>query len=136
MRADYYHFDGKYGGENDKGFRYGLELQPISNLRIGEYDDGGEKFGGDIAYIYNISPPQKRELTEFAPDLFSPVLREYSQRIITATTGPQIQILRTPTLTTTMTRISPEMIFTTFMTVAAMIRIATRKHQYGNTNRR
>ena len=134
VRADYYHFDGKYGGENDKGFRYGLELQPISNLRIGAfYDDGGEKFGGDIAYIYNISPPQKRELTEFAPDLFSPVLREYSQRIITATTGPQIQILRTPTLTTTMTRISPEMIFTTFMTVAAMIRIATMETPIGGS---
>ena len=30
VAADYYHFDGKYGGENDKGFRYGLELQPIN----------------------------------------------------------------------------------------------------------
>ena len=94
VRADYYHFDGKYGGENDNGFRYGLEVQPIANLRIGAfYDDGGEKFGGDIAYVYNIAPPQKRELTEFAPDLFSPILREYSQRIITATTGPQIEVL-------------------------------------------
>ena len=127
VRADYYHFDGKYGGENDKGFRYGLELQPISNLRIGAfYDDGGEKFGGDIAYIYNISPPQKREsAVAFSPDLFSPVLREYSQRIITATTGPQIQVLRTPTLTTTMTRIFPAMTLTTFMTMVGMTTIMT-----------
>ena len=89
VRADYYLFDGKYGGEDDKGFRYGLEVQPISNLRIGAfYDDGGEKFGGDIAYIYNFGIrqlSQKRESTEFAPDLFSPVLREYSQRIIATT---------------------------------------------------
>ena len=37
LRADYYLFDGKYGGEDDKGFRYGLELQPINNLRIGVF---------------------------------------------------------------------------------------------------
>ena len=102
VRADYYHFDGKYGGENDNGFRYGLELQPIANLRIGAfYDDGGEKFGGDIAYIYNISPPQKRELN-FAPDLFSPIVREYSQRIITAAIGPgtslRISVIGTATI--------------------------------------
>ena len=114
VRADYYHFDGKYGGENDNGFRYGLEVQPIANLRIGAfYDDGGEKFGGDIAYVYNIAPPQKRELTEFAPDLFSPILREYSQRIITATTGPQIEVLRTPTLTTFMVSVVSAMIIRT-----------------------
>ena len=117
VRADYYHFDGKYGGENDNGFRYGLELQPINNLRIGAfYDDGGEKFGGDIAYIYNISPPQKRESTGFAPDLFSPVVREYSQRIITATTGPQIQVLRIPTLTTFMVSVISAITTTTTMT--------------------
>ena len=114
VAADYYHFDGKYGGENDNGFRYGLELQPIANLRIAAfYDDGGEKFGGDIAYVYNIAPPQKRELTEFAPDLFSPILREYSQRIITATTGPQIEVLRTPTLTTFMVSVVSAMIIRT-----------------------
>ena len=102
VRADYYHYSGEYGVENDNGFRYGLEVQPIANLRIGAfYDDGGEKFGGDIAYIYNISPLQKRESkVAFSPDLFSPIVREYSQRIITATTGPQIQVLRIPTLTT------------------------------------
>ena len=126
VRADYYHFDGKYGGENDKGFRYGLELQPIANLRIGAfYDDGGEKFGGDIAYVYNIAPPQKRELTEFAPDLFSPVLREYSQRIITATTGPQIQVLRIPTLTTFMVSVISAITTTTTMTTPHLIEVMT-----------
>ena len=126
VRADYYHFDGKYGGENDNGFRYGLELQPINNLRIGAfYDDGGEKFGGDIAYIYNISPPQKRESTGFAPDLFSPVVREYSQRIITATTGPQIQVLRIPTLTTFMVSVISAITTTTTMTTPHLEEITT-----------
>ena len=84
LRADYYLFDGKYGGKDDKGFRYGLEVQPINNLRIGAfYDDGGEKFGGDIVYVYNFGIPQKRESkVAFSPDLFSPILREYSQRIM------------------------------------------------------
>ena len=52
LAADYYHYDGEYGVEDDKGLRYGLEVQPINDLRIGVfYDDGGEKFGGDIAFI-------------------------------------------------------------------------------------
>ena len=71
VRTDYYNYHGKYGGGNDKGLRYGLEVQPISDLRIGVfYDDGGEKFGGDIAYTYNFGNRQsspKRE-SEFAPD--------------------------------------------------------------------
>ena len=120
VRADYYHYSGEYGVENDNGFRYGLEVQPINDLRIGVfYDDGGEKFGGDIAYIYNISPPQKRE-SNFSPDLFSPVVREYSQRIITATTGPQIQVLRTPTLTTFMVSVVAAM---TIRTTTEMLTI-------------
>ena len=94
VAADYYHYDGKYGGEDDKGFRYGLELQPLAGLQLGIfYDDGGEKFGGDIVYVYNIAAPAKRESKDaFSPDLFAPVLREYSQRIITATTGPGISL--------------------------------------------
>ena len=132
VRADYYHFDGKYGGENDKGFRYGMEVKPIDNLHIGIfYDDGGEKFGGDIVYVYNIAAPQKRESKDaFSPDLFAPIVREYSQRIITATTGPQIQVLRIPTLTTFMTTTIPVMTITniignfvsltTFMTEAGL----------------
>ena len=96
VAADYYYFDGEYGGEDDKGFRYGLEVQPINDLRIGVfYDDGGEKFGGDIVYVYNFGIPQKREsAVAFSPDLFSPVVREYSQRIISTTTL-QIEVLRT-----------------------------------------
>ena len=131
VRADYYHYSGEYGVENDKGLRYGLEVQPISNLRIGAfYDDGGEKFGGDIAYVYNISEPQlslKQESTGFAPDLFSPILREYSQRIITATTGPQISLRATLTTYTTMTFEPTTTTITTgnLMTVANVMRIAT-----------
>ena len=129
VRADYYHYSGEYGVENDNGFRYGLELQPISNLRIGAfYDDGGEKFGGDIVYVYNIAAPQKRESNaNFSPDLFSPVLREYSQRIITATTGPQISLRATLTTYTTTTFEPTTTTITTgnFMTVANVMRIAT-----------
>ena len=89
VRADYYYYDGDYGVEDDNGFRYGLELQPINDLRIGVfYDDGEQKFGGDIVYVYNFGIPQKRESkVAFSPDLFSPVLREYSQRIMTAHIG-------------------------------------------------
>ena len=130
LRGDYYHFDGKYGGEDDKGFRYGLELQPISDLRIGVfYDDGGEKFGGDIAYTYNFGIPQKRESkVAFSPDLFSPVLREYSQRILITTTE-QIEVLRTPTLTTFITTTIPVMTITNiignFITLTNSITMAT-----------
>ena len=127
VRADYYLFDGKYGGEDDKGFRYGLEVQPINNLRIGAfYDDGGEKFGGDIAYIYNFGIPQKRESTaDFSPDLFSPVLREYSQRIITAQLGPQLRFITTAMTINTGTMITPQMVFTNTMTMAGMTTILT-----------
>ena len=132
VRADYYLFDGKYGGEDDKGLRYGLEVQPISNLRIGAfYDDGGEKFGGDIAYVYNFGNrqlSQKRESTaDFSPDLFSPVLREYSQRIISTTT---LQIVEVPTLTLFTTTTIPARVQRTtlglgFMTVSMPITVAT-----------
>ena len=101
VAADYYHYDGKYSLAADNGFRYGLEVQPISDLRIGIfYDDGGEEFGGNIAYVYNISPPERE--SNFAPDLFSPILREYQQRIITAAIGPgtslSIRIIGTATI--------------------------------------
>ena len=126
VAADYYHFDGKYGGENDNGFRYGMEVKPIDNLHIGIfYDDGGEKFGGDIVYVYNIAAPQKRKSTEFAPDLFSPVVREYSQRIITATTGPQIEVLRIPTLTTFMVSVISAITTTTTMTTPHLVEVMT-----------
>ena len=122
LRGDYYHFDGKYGGEDDKGFRYGLELQPINDLRIGVfYDDGGEEFGGDIVYVYNFGIPQKREsAVAFSPDLFSPVLREYSQRIMTAQLGPQLRFITMAISVMTATIITPERVFTTPITMAGM----------------
>ena len=121
VRTDYYNYHGKYGGGNDKGLRYGLEIQPINDLRIGVfYDDGGEKFGGDIAYTYNFGnrqSSQKRE-SEFAPDLFSPVVREYSQRIMTAQLGPQLRFITMAISVMTATIITPEMISTDIMTMA------------------
>ena len=129
LRGDYYHFDGKYGGEDDKGFRYGLEVQPINDLRIGVfYDDGGEEFGGDIAYTYNFGNrqlSQKRESTaDFSPDLFSPIVREYSQRILITTTE-QIEVLTTAMTINTGTMITPQMVFTNTITMAGMTTILT-----------
>ena len=129
VRGDYYYFDGKYGGEDDKGFRYGLEVQPLADLRIGIfYDDGGEKFGGDIVYAYNFGIPQKREsAVAFSPDLFAPVLREYSQRIISTTT---LQVVEVPTLTLFTTTTIPARVQRTtlglgFITVSMPITVAT-----------
>ena len=123
VAADYYHYDGEYGLDADKGFRYGLEVQPINNLHIGVfYDDGGEKFGGDIVYVYNIAAPAKRESKDaFSPDLFAPIVREYSQRIITATTGPGIS-LSVRAIMTTFTTMTAELITrtTTFSTMAGV----------------
>ena len=36
LKCHYYHFDGKYGGEDDKGFRYGFDCCRHSR----EYDRG------------------------------------------------------------------------------------------------
>ena len=95
--------------------------------------NGGEnKFGGNIG-IYNFGIrqlSQKRESTAILPLIyFSPVLREYSQRII-ATTTLQIEVLRTPTLTSFITTTIPVMTvtniignfvsLTTFMTAAGL----------------
>ena len=127
VRADYYYYDGEYGVEDDNGFRYGLEVQPLAGLQLGVfYDDGGEKFGGDIVYVYNFGNRQsspKRE-SNFAPDLFSPVLREYSQRIVITTTE-RIEVLRTPISVMTTRTITPEMVITTTMTMAGMTTIIT-----------
>ena len=136
VAADYYYFDGKYGVEDDKGFRYGLEVQPINDLRIGVfYDDGGEKFGGDIVYVYNFGIPQKRESkVAFSPDLFSPVLREYSQRIISTTTL-QIEVLRTPTLTTFITTTIPVMTTRTTAGIGNFITLINFMTMAGMTTR-
>ena len=132
VAADYYYFDGKYGGEDDKGFRYGLEVQPINDLRIGVfYDDGGEKFGGDIVYVYNFGIPQKREsAVAFSPDLFAPVLREYSQRISIAETTPFAFIT---TAMTTTRRITTSAMTTTIFSTMAGLRTTTYMTAAGMT---
>ena len=95
VAADYYHYDGDYGVEDDNGLRYGFAVQPINDLRIGIfYDDGGEEFGGDISFVHNFDAPQKRQSkVVFAPDLFAPVVREYSQRIVLATLANSNQVI-------------------------------------------
>ena len=135
VAADYYHYDGEYGVEDDKGFRYGLEVQPIDDLRIGVfYDDGGEKFGGDIVYVYNFGIPQKRESTaDFSPDLFSPIVREYSQRILITTTE-RIEVLRMPTLTTFMITTIPAITTFTANTIVAMTTRTTTQNFITLTN--
>ena len=94
VAADYYHYDGKYDLAADDGFRYGIEWHPSADLRLGVfYDDGGEEFGGDIVYVYNIAAPAKRESKDaFSPDLFVPILREHSQRVITMAKGPGVSL--------------------------------------------
>ncbi|MGI9338535.1 MAG: inverse autotransporter beta domain-containing protein, partial [Gammaproteobacteria bacterium] len=48
--ADYYRFDGEGDTKADEGFRYGLQWNPNSALRLNLfYDNGGERFGGDMA---------------------------------------------------------------------------------------
>ena len=146
VAADYYHYDGKYSLAADNGFRYGLEVQPISDLRIGIfYDDGGEEFGGNIAYTYNIAAPAKRESkVAFAPDLFSPVLREYQQRIITAAIGPGISLsvgifsvivsrttITAATITTAMTMFGAEVRTTTETRTTMLSRMASVRFTLG-----
>ena len=109
-----------------------MEVQPINDLRIGVfYDDGGEKFGGDIAYTYNFGnrqlSQQQESTADFSPDLFSPILREYSQRIISTTT---LQVVEVPTLTLFTTTTIPARVQRTtlglgFMTVSMPITVAT-----------
>ena len=146
VAADYYHYDGKYSLAADNGFRYGLEVQPISDLRIGIfYDDGGEEFGGNIAYTYNITAPAKRESkVAFSPDLFSPVLREYQQRIITAAIGPGISLsvgifsvivsrttITAATITTAMTMFGAEVRTTTETRTTMLSRMASVRFTLG-----
>ena len=125
VRADYYYYDGEYGVEDDNGFRYGLEVQPLAGLQLGVfYDDGGEKFGGDIVYVYNFGNRQsspKRE-SNFAPDLFSPVVREYSQRISIAETTPFAFIT---TAITTTGRITTSAMTTAIFSTMAGLRTTT-----------
>ncbi|MGI9337302.1 MAG: inverse autotransporter beta domain-containing protein [Gammaproteobacteria bacterium] len=106
--VDYYRFDGDGNTKAEDGFRYGVQWHPTPALRLNLfYDDGGEKFGGDIAYAWTIGERQKRESdAAFAPDMFAAVSREYSQRIATVATTPDnvrsvITTMRTTTRITT-----------------------------------
>ena len=93
-RADYYHYESKHGLDSDNGFRYGVEIHPLAGLRLGVlYDLGEGGIGGEIAYRFNIGgAPARVSDDTFVPDLFAPVLREYSQRIVQASIGVNLRI--------------------------------------------
>lgn len=87
----YYAFEGKYGQEDDDGFRVGLELSPpqTSGLKLeAVYDSGdeGNNFGGAISYLHNIGSANQstaaRNATFVAQDyFFAPAEREHTQRL-------------------------------------------------------
>ncbi|MGI9337028.1 MAG: inverse autotransporter beta domain-containing protein, partial [Gammaproteobacteria bacterium] len=71
LAVDYYNFDGERSAKSDDGLRYGVELHPFAGFRLDVlYDDGNEKFGGNIGYSHTIGKRQKRESNAaFSPDM-------------------------------------------------------------------
>ena len=92
--AAYYYYEGKTGTPADKGFRYGAALSPGYGFKLKVfYDNSGEEVGGEVSYAHTIGGNEAQTSGgggEFAPDLFAPVWREYSQRIglVTTTISP------------------------------------------------
>ncbi len=125
--VDYYHFVGEGDTAKENGFRYGMEWHPTPALRLNLfYDDGGEKFGGDIAYAWTLGETQARQNggETFAPDMFAAVSREYSQRIATvAAVGISLRISIVGIMTNAMT--IPAITTTTGMTAAAITTTTT-----------
>ena len=99
--ATYYRWEGEYGDEDDKGFRYYLQLQPAvlgSRLRLrlelDSPDVGSVDWGGAASYSYLLNAPEPAaaaaaESGFFDPraHFFDPVRREYSQRIVRSVFG-------------------------------------------------
>ena len=86
--VDYYHFDEKHNAKVDEGFRYGAEAHLVPGLRLAlYYDDGGEELGGELSYTHTIGEVRQAQTSggQFQPDLFAPVWREHSQRIVLTT---------------------------------------------------
>ncbi|MGI9338784.1 MAG: inverse autotransporter beta domain-containing protein, partial [Gammaproteobacteria bacterium] len=129
--VDYYHFEGEDTTAKDKGFRYGMQWHPTPALQLNLfYDDGGEQFGGDIAYVWTVGEPQNTASSRLPagaaipPDLFAPISREHSQRIATvaARVGSIIEQVSIVGIMTTAVTV-PEM--TTAVTVAAVTTAVT-----------
>ena len=91
----YYRWEGEYGDEDDKGFRYHLQLQPAGlgarlrlRLELDSPDDGSVDWGGAVLYSYLFDAPALSAAAAAASGFdprahfFDPVRREYSQRIV------------------------------------------------------
>ena len=91
----YYRWEGEYGDEDDKGFRYHLQLKPAGlgarlrlRLELDSPDDGSADWGGAVSYSYLFGAPAPSVAAVAASDFdprahfFDPVRREYSQRIV------------------------------------------------------
>ena len=96
----YYRWEGEYGDEDDKGFRYHLQLKPAflgSRLRfrleLDSPDDGSVDWGGAVSYSYLFGAPAPAAAAAAASGFdprahfFDPVRREYSQRIVRSAGG-------------------------------------------------
>ena len=91
----YYRWEGEYGDEDDKGFRYHLQLKPAGlgarlrfRLELDSPDDGSADWGGAVSYSYLFGAPAPAAAAAAASGFdprahfFDPVRREYSQRIV------------------------------------------------------
>ena len=96
----YYRWEGEYGDEDDKGFRYHLQLKPAflgSRLRLrlelDSPDDDSVDWGGAVSYSYLFGAPAPAAAAAAASGFdprahfFDPVRREYSQRIVRSAGG-------------------------------------------------
>ena len=91
----YYRWEGEYGDEDDKGFRYHLQLKPSGlgarlrfRLELDSPDVGSADWGGAVSYSYLFGAPAPSvaavAASGFDPraHFFDPARREYSQRIV------------------------------------------------------
>ena len=91
----YYRWEGEYGDEDDKGFRYHLQLKPAGlgarlrfRLEFDSPDVGSADWGGAVSYSYLFGAPAPAAAAAAASGFdprahfFDPVRREYSQRIV------------------------------------------------------
>ena len=99
----YYRWEGEYGDEDDKGFRYHLQLKPSGlgarlrfRLEFDSPDVGSADWGGAVSYSYLFGAPAPSvaavAASGFDPraHFFDPVRREYSQRIVRSAGSDQI----------------------------------------------
>ena len=96
----YYRWEGEYGDEDDKGFRYHLQLKPAGlgarlrlRLELDSPDAGSVDWGGAVSYSYLFGAPAPSVAAAAASGFdprahfFDPARREYSQRIVRSAGG-------------------------------------------------